>query len=88
MKVLCEGCISEIEVDCYVYEQRIITTHNPISNKEVYTAVANIKFFCSECGRLHDYKGVTKELSYLEIGKKVESIFPFYVENRLKELKK
>ena len=85
MKVICECCEQEIEVECYVYGQRIETIDSPILDRQTYTAVANVKFFCSQCGHLHHYVRVEKELSYIEIGEKVKSAVPFYTEKRLKE---
>lgn len=86
MKVICEGCEQEIEVECYVYGQRIETIDRPILGRQTYTAVANVKFFCSHCGHLHNYVGINKELSDVEIGEIVKNVVPFYIEKRLKEL--
>ena len=86
MKVICEGCEQEIEVECYVYGQRIETIDNPILDRQTYTAVANVKFFCSQCGHLHHYVRIEKELSDIEIGEMVNNVVPFYTKKRLKEL--
>lgn len=83
MKVICEECKSEIEVECYVYGERIETTDIPLLGRQIYTAVANVKFFCSNCGRLHHYVGIEKELSDVEIGEMVKNVVPFYCKRRL-----
>ena len=86
MEVICEACKSKIEVECFVYGQRIQTTHNVLTDQKIYTAIANVRFFCPECGRLHDYMGVEKELSIDEIGAKVKSVIPYFIEKRLKAM--
>ena len=87
MKVICEACENEIDVECYVYGQRIEIIDVPILCRQTHTAVANVKFFCSYCGHLHNYVRIEKELSDTEIGEMVKNVVPYYNKRRLKELK-
>ena len=86
MKVICEGCKNEIEVEPFIYEGRIAVKYIPQSLKEVCTAKANVKFFCSLCGTLHHYKDIEKELSEIEITSLVEGVISHY--NRLRMAEK
>ena len=87
MKVICENCKNEIEVEPYVYNERVVGIFNTITTKEHYVASADIRFFCNLCGTVHNYKNVSKELSDAEIDAIVKGIIPFYIEGRLYDKK-
>lgn len=82
MKIRCENCKQTIEIEPYVYGGRIVTERNIRENNASYTAVANVRFICPNCGTTHDYKDIESNIHYTEIHSMIRSKLPHYIEWR------
>lgn len=82
MKVICENCKNEIEVEPYIYNSMARTIETPVLCKSICVLSVNVKIFCPLCGTLHDYKGIEKELSDVEICSMVKQVVPHYINAR------
>ena len=83
MKVICEQCKNEIEVEPYIYNSMARILEMPMNFERQCILSANVKIFCPLCGTLHDYKGIEKELSNTEICSMVMNIVPHYISRRV-----
>lgn len=81
-KVICENCKQMIVIEPYIYDERIVTERNIRENNASYTAVANVRFFCPNCGTTHDYKDIESKIHNAEIRSMVRSSLPHYTERR------
>ena len=82
MKVVCEYCKRTIDIEPFIYDERIITERNISENSESYKAVARVKFFCHQCGQMNDLKNIESKISIGEICSMIRSKLPHYTEKR------